>query len=155
MTILTWSDDFSIGVEEFDEQHKVLINLINALDDAMKQQAEAEILINIMQKLETSTKLHFGLEESLMRVLQYPGYEKHKQEHRQLIHQLTDIKSQFDIKEQPPNYRLIYFLKNWFLDHTLEADQRFGTDVLQKGGKSTFANRAWAQDVSEFFHDWL
>ena len=34
---LQWSEEISVGVEELDEQHKVLVNLINDLHDAMQE----------------------------------------------------------------------------------------------------------------------
>jgi len=34
---ITWNDELSVGIESIDEQHKMLINIINSLHDALKE----------------------------------------------------------------------------------------------------------------------
>ncbi|KOR27636.1 hemerythrin, partial [Achromatium sp. WMS1] len=82
---LAWSEEISVGVEEIDEQHKVLLNLINELNDAMQARRSHDVITSIINKLSEYTRIHFAVEESLMRILNYPDYESHKAQHEELF----------------------------------------------------------------------
>jgi hemerythrin len=43
--------------------------------------------------LDEYTRVHFAVEESLMRILHYPDYERHKEEHDKLIAQLAELRT--------------------------------------------------------------
>ncbi len=49
-----------------------------------------------MIKLEEYTRVHFAVEESLMRILHYPHYEPHKKEHDKLIKQLDELREKLE-----------------------------------------------------------
>lgn len=75
---IVWSDELSVGIEEIDEQHKVLVNLINRMHNAIAEKHGSEVVSGILAELVDYTKIHFAVEESLLRILGYPGYEEHK-----------------------------------------------------------------------------
>ena len=66
-----WSDELSVGVEEIDEQHKVLVGLVNEMHEAIHQRHGSEVVQEILAKLADYTRIHFAVEESLMRILNY------------------------------------------------------------------------------------
>ena len=66
MPLFVWEDKYKVGVKEFDEQHKKLIELINKLYDAMKQGHGKDVLKSIVNDLFEYTKYHFETEEKIL-----------------------------------------------------------------------------------------
>ena len=63
---IPWSEDLSVGLEEIDEQHKILINLINRLfNEAILKRADKALISDILDELIQYTIVHFAVEESL------------------------------------------------------------------------------------------
>jgi len=86
---IEWSNEISVGIEEIDAQHRVLVDLLNEIHEAIQQGRTLEVTKGIVDRLDEYTRVHFAVEESLMRILHYPDYERHKEEHEKLIAQLT------------------------------------------------------------------
>ena len=71
--LIEWSDEFSVGIQEIDEQHKVLVGLLNQLHQAIREHHGRATSREILGRLAEYTRTHFLLEESLMRLTHYPG----------------------------------------------------------------------------------
>ena len=63
--LLIWSNDLSVGLDSIDEQHKVLVSLINELHSAMKARRSHSELLDVIDNLKNYTVTHFGYEEEL------------------------------------------------------------------------------------------
>ncbi len=89
-----WSNELSVGIEEIDFQHKVLIDLLNEIHEAIQQRQDTEVTRNIVRRLDEYTRVHFAVEESLMRILHYPEYERAQGSARQADRTLEWISRQ-------------------------------------------------------------
>lgn len=76
--LFTWSDDFSVNVQEIDEQHKVLVGLLYELHLAIFGHHGRKTSRDVLDRLAEYTRTHFLLEESLMRLTNYLDFEFHK-----------------------------------------------------------------------------
>ena len=85
MSTIKWSDEYSVGVKQIDDQHKNLVDLINRLFDAMSLGKGKEVLGGVFDELKKYTIIHFQTEERLMVVYGYPDYEAHKKSHEDLV----------------------------------------------------------------------
>ncbi|QKQ25563.1 bacteriohemerythrin [Candidatus Reidiella endopervernicosa] len=92
---ITWDDTYSVGIEEIDNQHKVLVGLINELDDALRVHSNREMVQGVIDQLIDYTKLHFAVEESIMRLFKYKEYEPHKAVHDGIIDKLNGMNEKF------------------------------------------------------------
>ena len=54
-----WTDEFSIGLQEIDEQHKELVELLNQLHVAIKEHHGSTTSRQILDKLADYTCTHF------------------------------------------------------------------------------------------------
>jgi hemerythrin-like metal-binding protein len=73
--------NFEIGIAELDAQHKRLHGLLERLRDAVgKHYGYATTAI--LDELAIETRIHFAVEESLMRMLSFPEVEIHVAEHQ-------------------------------------------------------------------------
>ena len=131
--LLEWTDDLSIGIEEIDRQHMELVKLLNELHEAITQRRASSACVAILDKLVEYTRVHFTVEESLFRILGYPGYGPHHQEHEKLIDQIVGF--QVKIKDEKSNvtFELLHFLRGWLTHHILGTDKSYVPFLLSKG----------------------
>ena len=74
MSFIKWSEDYSVGIEKIDMQHKKLVSYINELHDAMKDGQSNSVIGDILNKLVKYTKEHFSTEEEYMQKYNYKKY---------------------------------------------------------------------------------
>lgn len=119
-----------IGIAEIDAQHHQLHVLLERLKQSTDKRygyAAAAILA----ELEIQTRIHFAVEESLMRLLSFPGTEAHVEEHRQLTEQLGKLRKRaqdFDVADG-----LSSFIQTWLVNHVNDFDREFVGHFLAKG----------------------
>lgn len=141
--LIEWSDELSVGIQEIDEQHKVLVSLLNEMHDAIHERHGREASIRILRRLTEYTKIHFAVEESLMRIFDYPGYEEHKKQHEQLIQEILDLEYKIIEEEHAISFQLLHFLKMWLTKHILESDMDYGPFFLKAGLREKSGNQGW------------
>ncbi|MFI3219501.1 MAG: bacteriohemerythrin [Methylococcales bacterium] len=140
-----WSNELSVGIEEIDEQHKVLVNLINRLfDETVVHQAGTSVVMEeILHELIEYTVIHFAVEESLFRIFHYPETETHTRHHDELKAQVLDIQKKVKQGEAAVNTELLMFLKRWLTNHILQEDKLYAPFLLSQGVKSSWSERSW------------
>ena len=62
--LFQWSDSFNVDIQEVDEQHKVLVDLLNQLHRAIVERHGKTTSQEILNQLADYTRTHFLLEES-------------------------------------------------------------------------------------------
>ena len=133
MPLLVWKQDFSVGVAQFDEQHKKLIGMVNDLYDAMKTGKAKEALGPLFDGLVEYTVGHFFAEEMLMQEHKYPGYAIHLREHKALTRQVLDFQDKFKQGSVALGVELLTFLTNWLKHHIKGTDKQYGVFFNGKG----------------------
>lgn len=135
MAKIEWDESLSICVELVDEQHKMLIEKMNDINDAVEQALGAEKILKTLDFLIDYTDFHFSTEEKHMTANDYPGYGEHKKAHEEfkgMIDNLVD-----DFKDEGSTEALANsintFLLNWLVKHIKAVDQEFGTWLDGKG----------------------
>lgn len=147
-----WSNELSVGIEEIDAQHKVLVDLLNEIHDAMRQGRTVQTTKGIIDRLGEYTRVHFAVEESLMRILHYPDYERHKEEHDELIAQLTDMHAKWEKGKGAIGFELAHFLKTWLTEHIMEGDKRYSAHFLAQGIRPELAKPSWVKKLWGAIH---
>jgi len=136
---INWRDEWLLGIDALDNQHKVLSDGINQLVQACHQYSESEsgdkqqqrtVLGELMDGLYKNTRDHFRFEEAMMKKAAYPGYASHAYEHAML---LAELKSTFSGRlESDSCYmdpEILKALKSWFIGHVSHSDREFATYV--------------------------
>lgn len=136
MPLIQWSADLSVGIESIDEQHKKLVNMINALNDAMLTGSSNEILGKIFTGLTAYTQKHFAYEERMFAEYGYADSAKHKRQHSELIAQVVELKQNFiENPQETITADLMLFLKRWITNHIMKTDKAYTEFLLSKGVK--------------------
>jgi len=127
MAFINWTDELSVGVELFNNDHKQLISLANRLHDSITVGSQQAVLVPILDELVNYTKFHFGREEKMMIKYAYPDYIKHKFEHDALIEKVHDYSDQVSSGKTSISLSLIGFLKEWLVNHIMVTDMKYKT----------------------------
>jgi hemerythrin len=117
MTLIAWRDEFSVGVESVDQEHREMIELINGLDSAMAQDADCITVISTLGEIYARISAHFALEEKFMRETRYPQFPEHKGDHESLLDQLRDIMDGVEDEGGYDEAELSAALSDWFTVH--------------------------------------
>ncbi len=141
--LMQWSEQLSVGIQEIDEQHKVLIDLLNKLHNAILHHHGADTCGQIMDELCEYTKIHFSVEESILRILDYPSYENHKEHHEKLLSQVRELRHKMETEDHSISFELLHFLKKWLTIHIMEEDTAYTEHLLSCGAKATFRKKTW------------
>jgi hemerythrin-like metal-binding protein len=133
MAFITWTDELSVGVELFDNDHKELISLANRLHDSITVRAQQGIMSSLLNDLLKYTIFHFGHEEGFMLQYGYPGYKKHKMEHEGLVKKVEDYIEQVSEGKTSISLSLMGFLKEWLVNHIMGSDKEYVDFFAKKG----------------------
>lgn len=141
--LIEWSDDLSVGIQEIDEQHKVLVGLVNEMHQAIREHHGSETAKQILERLGDDTRIHFAVEESLMRIFGYPGYDGHKKQHEELIGQFRQYQAKVQSGTAKISFEPLHFLKLWLAQHILESDKAYAPHMLKLGAKAKSGQSSW------------
>ena len=133
MAYFEWKEEYSVGIEKLDGQHKEIVTHLNSLYQALKEGKGKEALDSILNGLVQYTKKHFTTEESLLKLYKYPGYDEHKQKHQKMTEHVIKLKQQFDSGDISSPIQITNFLKDWLSKHIVGTDKAYGPFLNEKG----------------------
>jgi hemerythrin len=124
MSLIAWNDDFNLGIEEIDNEHRALVTLINALHDAMSAGASRADIVEGTSRIHALVAAHFAREEAFMREIRYMAYAEHKEDHDLLLDDLHDMIDEVGRDGEYDEARLSADLQYWFSEHFRTHDAR-------------------------------
>ena len=150
---LAWSEDLSVGIQEIDEQHKVLAGLTNCLfNEAILNKGDPAVIESILNELIQYTIIHFSVEESLFRIFNYPEADAHQMHHSQLKREVFEIKEKFN-KGETVDLELMHLLRDWLTKHIKIEDKLYTPFFLSKGLKPHWPkSRSWIGKIWNSMH---
>jgi hemerythrin-like metal-binding protein len=129
MEHLVWSDAFSVGVYELNDQHMRLVGMINRMIDltSLKKSDEAAIksaYLKVLDDMVQYAAVHFATEERYLKSIGFPDFENHVQEHQQFASKAAELKQtaaagNIDIAGTSR------FLQEWLSGHILHSDMDY------------------------------
>lgn len=132
---MEWQDNYCIGVEKIDQQHKELVKMVSRLQATLVRGNINQEVANALRFLVDYTKHHFADEEKFMESINYEELAHHKDLHKKLINDvvlvLTDIKKG---KTVDP-LALVDFLISWLVNHVSYEDKKIGKSLAAARGE--------------------
>lgn len=120
---------FTVGIDEIDEQHKILIGIINQLHHALKTNKDKTVLSQIFKELVDYTHYHFDYEHTLMDDYNYPNYQIHRLEHEYFTTKILKFQSDFENNDTEITSAFMEFLKQWLVHHIMQVDKQLGNSI--------------------------
>jgi len=128
-----WKDEYSVGIESIDQQHKNLINLINMLQTTVDYSTGEAFERECLAAVVDYTKTHFVYEEGLMSKYGYPDFEAHKAQHQKMIDKINDLLAAYEEHPESAMKNALDFLKQWLIRHINGTDKLYSEFLLSKG----------------------
>jgi hemerythrin len=135
MPKIEWSEELSVKVPSFDNEHKRLVDLFNKLYEAMVDEKEQKIIPSILMSLANYTKIHFNHEEEEMVKHNFPGYEAHLKEHSELVLKLNEMENQYKNGTITLSMPMFKFLLSWVQNHIQKSDMEYADFFSERGVK--------------------
>ena len=124
MSLITWRDEFSVGVDAIDHEHREMIGLINDLDEAMGTDAGHATVVAALGEIYARIAAHFALEEKIMRDASYTQFAAHKEDHETLLDELLEVIDSVDDEGGYDCTDLSRTLDRWFSSHFRTHDAK-------------------------------
>lgn len=131
MKDLVLDETLTVGIEEIDEDHNKLVNLLNILNHSITEGAATDYIEAVLDELINCTVWHFSHEERLMLKYGYDGYEEHRTEHQDLIDSARELKKKFIQMRKLDEKEDLVFLERWLTEHILVADTRLASYLIE------------------------
>lgn len=133
---LVWSDEYNIGVDVIDKEHKRLFKIINKLfafgEEEKKSQWACQEGIKYFKE---HAMKHFAEEENYMLSINYKGYETHRQLHEGFRQKtLPALEQELENTNYSPG-AVDHFLgvcAGWLIGHTLTEDRAIVGEGISK-----------------------
>jgi hemerythrin len=126
VTAIAWNTSYSVGVPEFDDQHRRLIELINQVgDDYGPRNSFTDGLFHeVLRDMFDYTQVHFQAEEDHLRRIAYPQLAAHEREHAAFTARVMEF---IDAAKHGQQDRkgIHGFLLKWLVSHILESDMQY------------------------------
>ena len=135
MALIEWNNNLSVGVDGIDTQHKKLVQMINELNDAMKQGKGKDIIGKIINELINYTQGHFALEEKYFIQTNYPASDAHKIEHKDFVKKVADFRDGFNSGKLGVSIEVMNFLSSWLKNHIQGTDKKYSSHFISNGIK--------------------
>lgn len=136
MPLMEWTEKMSVGVTQFDNEHKKLVAMVNELFDAVQGGRGKDALGKILDGLIAYTKTHFANEERFMQQHGYPDMAAHRAEHEALARQVAEVQQKYHSGATATlSMEVMNFLKNWLVKHIQGTDRKYTTFFNAKGMK--------------------
>ena len=131
--IFPWNENFATGIASIDEEHRILIGLLNQLVSHLAFQSDAPTLNAIFAQLADYAVHHFASEEAVWHeYLADDSWETwHKHAHVSFVDEVVRLKAEENNKPLDDVIEdIVSFLTRWLAFHILESDRRLAKVVL-------------------------
>ncbi|NMG72047.1 GGDEF domain-containing protein [Parazoarcus communis] len=140
MGAFVWDQNFLTGFAQVDEQHHILVDLFNKLNDTlMSVDANRDaVLEETFEKVIDYTRYHFSDEEGMMVAegLAPRHINMHRSLHEQFVEQVKGMRNQRAVLVDHPE-TVVGFLTGWLGLHILGIDQSMARQITAiRGGMS-------------------
>ena len=124
-----WRDEYVLGVDEIDGQHRRLIEIANevymVLNDQWRLDKYNQIL-KVLDELKAYTIYHFQSEEAYMEKIGYKKRFSHAMEHKAFVEKLKAVDlSEVDEAQEKYLRELLGFITDWVVNHIMTTDRLY------------------------------
>lgn len=125
--MITWKEEYRIGVEHIDSQHQKLFEIAGRAYAVLKDEFRLDKydqITEIIEELKEYTIYHFKSEEEYMRSIGYPRLLSHKVQHDDFIETVNGVDLR-KVDEDQDKYLMdiLDFVLNWIDGHILGTDK--------------------------------
>ena len=125
-----WSEVYSIGIAEIDEQHQGFFAASHRLYESIMDLAGKDAVAEAIAFMHDYAEHHFATEEAFMRQHDYAGLADHLRLHRAFMETLNGLEQ--DLHNFGPSERLadraLDITQDWLINHIADEDVLYAMD---------------------------
>jgi len=128
---IAWSEEYELGNDFVDSQHKKLFELVNNIGKHFNDGRDINKLSETLDFLLQYTVQHFSDEEALQVKFNFPEYEYHKKLHEEFETIVSEKAAEFKEKGSTKNLKdtVNDFVITWLVNHILKEDMKIGAYI--------------------------
>jgi hemerythrin len=128
-----WSDEYSIGIETIDDQHKGFFDAAHRLYDHILNCEGEKVVEQSVEFLRDYANRHFQAEEAFMAQHGYPRLAQHKQLHSEFLEVLDGLVDDLHVfgPSQHLADRALEISQEWLIDHIADEDAQYAAYVKE------------------------
>lgn len=135
-----WKKEFELGIGSIDDQHKMLLEIGNRINDLLINHEEDDDnydeIFTVIEELKDYTVYHFSTEEELFIKYKYPEYDEHKKEHDDFIAYIESVNLEnIDDNQKMFLKELLGKIVQWVFKHIITTDFMYKDYLLKLGMK--------------------
>jgi hemerythrin len=123
MNSIRWSSKYVIGEPALDAQHKVLIDAITELQDAIECGRAQSVLAAILHKLTAYVQYHFAFEERWYAENRLITLPSHRMEHLNFNDDVLALGSRLEAGTLTIGTPVLRLMLNWLYEHICVRDR--------------------------------
>lgn len=125
---LEWQEEYSVGVDKIDDQHKELIERTRKFSKAIETGKDRHKVKYLLNFLKDFAEEHFETEEEIMKEKDYPGLPEHRRKHLEFFDTVEDMEKELeeDGSSQGFSLEVQRYLIDWLNLHLTNMDEALG-----------------------------
>ncbi len=96
-----WDETCSVSVPEMDRHHQRLLDLLNQVNQAIREQRGMDEISTILSEASDYTRTHFEAEEHMLEAYGYPDLHQQKVQHIKFVREIEALRVQYKNEDWP------------------------------------------------------
>ena len=121
---LIWKEDYSTGIKEVDDQHKVLFKNLNKFEEITNAGGGVAVIEKMLGFLDRYAQKHFSFEEQYMEQHGCSMVDQNKEAHRRFFMVFERLKQRFEAEgaDELLLSQIHSTVETWLVNHILGVD---------------------------------
>ena len=114
-----------LGHAELDTDHQHLVDHLNSLAAEIPE-ASYELCVELFDAIERTARDHFAREETILEQAGFPGLERHRRYHAELIEHIRQLRSLgWEMADKDALFHRFVEMANFVIEDVIHGDQEF------------------------------
>lgn len=122
MNLISWREEYLIGIPMIDNRHIQLVDIINSLNNAVVECRSQDTLESTFEQLHHYITEHFSEEEEFMKSINYPQLSQHIQIHNDFRAEIKEFYAKYKEGDSFAAMPFVMYLRDWFVNHICFRD---------------------------------
>jgi hemerythrin len=120
-----WHDSYGVGIPDIDEQHRMLIEMIDGLAAVAEGREPADGMTATVDRFVALARSHLQYEEAVAARSAGPDYQGAIKDHAEFLRKVEGLARYLEKAPVDALHTMVEFLKDWIIDHALLENRRF------------------------------
>jgi hemerythrin len=131
--LLDWATVPRIGIDILDEDHRVLVEILNSINSAVQLgQGGLQDAQTALTRLYQYTELHFTREIEFMRCSGFIEVDSHSLDHEKFKQQVLALRRRLIKQKKDIRGPIVNFIKVWIVQHIIKSDMIFSRFLIEQ-----------------------